>query len=107
MSLEKVDAICDLAVEKHDTFRTHILKILSDLADLMDIDQLHHLFDKVKSFPPQEIDNDILQLIKNIGINTSFTQNIPLRKTDSESQDPASPEEEHKESHSPGKDKVR
>ena len=71
VSLEKVNTICDLAIEKHDTYRKHILNILADLAELMDIDQLRYLFEKIKSFPNQEMDHDILQLIKTIGINST------------------------------------
>lgn len=74
VSLEKVHTICDLAIEKHDTYRKHILNILGDLAELMDMDQLKYLFEKIKSFPTQEMDHDILQLIKTIGVNSTGRQ---------------------------------
>ena len=77
--MENVDTICDLAVEKHDTYRKHILNILANLAELMDIDQLQYLFNKIRSLSPQEMDQDILQLIKTIG-NSSSSQGTTDKK---------------------------
>jgi len=79
MSLEKAEEICDLAIEKHDTFRKHILNIVGDLVELMEIDQLQHFFEKIKNLQNQEMDQGILQLIKAIG-----THAIPNRKNSEE-----------------------
>ena len=69
--MDKIDAFCKLALEKHDTHRKHILKILCDLAELMNYTNLNHLFDMISELSPQEIDQDILALIKTIGNNIS------------------------------------
>ena len=72
LSIEKIDFICQLAFEKHDTFRKQILKILVDLIELMDYSELEHLFEKLSLISIQEIDQDVLQLIKTIGNNISI-----------------------------------
>lgn len=72
LSMEKIDSICKLALEKHDTHRKYILKILSDLAELMNPAELEELFQKIKEMGAQEIDQDILQLIKTIGNNITI-----------------------------------
>ena len=72
LSIEKIDFICQLAFEKHDTFRKQILKILVDLIELMDYSELEHLFEKLSQISIQEIDQDFLQLIKTIGNNISI-----------------------------------
>lgn len=80
LSLEKVDSICDLAMEKHDTYRKHIINILLDLAELMEIEQRQYLFDKVRNFSTQEIDYDILQLIKIIGVSKTGKKESDIHK---------------------------
>ena len=73
LNLQKAEEICDLAIEKHDTFRKHILNIIGDLVELMQIDELQHLFQKIKNLQNQEMDLDILQLIKAIGTHTNLS----------------------------------
>jgi len=72
--MEKIDSICQLAFEKHATFRKQILKILLDVAELMDINELEHLFEKVSQVNIQEIDQDVLQIIKAIGKEVSTSK---------------------------------
>jgi hypothetical protein len=69
LSLDKIDSIFSLALEKHDTLRKHILKILSDIAELMSHSEHCHFFERIKDMNAQEIDQDMLQLIKTIGNN--------------------------------------
>jgi hypothetical protein len=69
LTLEKINSIFSLALEKHDTLRKNILKILSDIAELMGHSEHNQLFERIKEMNPQEIDQDMLQLIKTIGNN--------------------------------------
>ena len=48
LDMKKIDEICKLAIEKHDTHRKYIIKILSDVAELMDYDELDELFQNIK-----------------------------------------------------------
>ena len=78
--LDKIELIIKLVFEKHDTSRKQILKILADLAELMDYNELEHLFEKLSQVSVQEIDQDVLQLIKTIGNNVSITRTSATRK---------------------------
>lgn len=58
--MQSIDRICKLAIEKHDAHRKYILKIISDVAELMEYSELDQLFEKIKDMSLQEIDQDIL-----------------------------------------------
>lgn len=73
ITLEQINQICDLAFEKHDTYRKTIFNVISDIAELMTLDELDFLFKKVQNLPPQDLDQDILHLVKSIGKSVSLT----------------------------------
>jgi len=81
LTSENVGSICIFAIKKHDTIRKHILTILGDLAELMNIDDLQRLFEIIQDYTSQEWwDQDVLQLIKTIGNNS-----IPKREEEAAS----------------------
>ena len=69
LKINELDNICNLAFEKHDAFRNSIIKIFADIADILQCEELEHIFSRMKSLKYTEIDNDILQLIKNMCFN--------------------------------------
>jgi hypothetical protein len=84
LTLEKIDTIWNLALEKHDTLRKHIIKIVNDIGELMSYSELCHLFEKLKQINMQDIDQDTLQLLKTMGNNISVIRKVKTPKKSAE-----------------------
>ena len=74
----------ECATKKHEAYKVGILKALTFLSTIAQLDDLQYLFGKLKAIPLSEVDKFCLDLIKAIGKklvgDESMALDSPARK---------------------------
>jgi len=69
---EKLIWLWKLAQEKHATFQTSIMKIISELVKYFDYDKMKLLYSLLKDLQINQIDNNVLLMIEEMSKNTDL-----------------------------------